>query len=83
MYIHCIYIREQNVHVSACMIFPHCHSAHSHDTLYTHASHHYHCHGNNKNDNSIGTLVHNTTLMSTQYLQVCKQHQIASGNKNL
>ena len=31
----------------------------------------------------LGTLVHNTTLMSKPHLQVCKQQQIASGIKNL
>ena len=29
----------------------------------------------------LGTLVHDTTLMSKPHLQVCKQQQIASGNK--
>ena len=29
----------------------------------------------------LGTLVHNTTLMSKPHLQVCKQQQIASGIK--
>ena len=31
----------------------------------------------------LGTLVHNTTLMSKPHLQVCKQQQIASGIRNL
>ena len=31
----------------------------------------------------LGTLVHNTTLMSKPHVQVCKQQQIASGNKSL
>ena len=31
----------------------------------------------------LGTMVHNTTLMSKPHLQVCKQKQIASGIKNL
>ena len=31
----------------------------------------------------LGTLVHDTTLMSKPHLQVCKQQQIASGIKNL
>ena len=29
----------------------------------------------------LGTLVHNTTLMSKPHLQVCKQQQTASSNK--
>ena len=29
----------------------------------------------------LGTLVHNTTVMSKPHLQVCKQQQIASGKK--
>ena len=31
----------------------------------------------------LGTLVHNTTLMSKPHLQVCKQQEIASGINNV